>query len=114
MSQHEIKELLSKARKLIENPENWLQGDFSRDAEGNPCFSTEENAVCFCSIGALRRATSSGVDNHRNYRWATPTYIAARVALQVKMGTFVDTFNDSHTHQEVLAKFDEAINSIVV
>ena len=106
MEPKEVKQTLIKARSLIEKPENWLQGSFSCDAEGNHCFATEENAVCFCSLGAVERAINETIVD---YGCGADVYAAARELLQVKMGTSAIKFNDSHTHQEVLAKFDEAI-----
>jgi len=96
-------ELLINARKLIENPECWTQGVFACDEDG---FVTDiEEGVCFCSMGAIIRA-DGGLGNE--------SYIAAFGAMQSVIGnsTSISRFNDTHTHAEVLAMFDKAIERL--
>lgn len=100
-----VKELLIEARKLIEKPENWTQGTFARDKNQKEVGSWESGAVCFCTIGALKHAFQEGVGGD--------IYYEAYDALYNSIDRMnVPKYNDSHTHEEVLAMFDRAIASI--
>lgn len=102
---------LKAARKLIEEPKGWTQGQFARDSEGFPMLPHSPIAVCFCSIGATLRATMG----HTPRSAATPgqrqRHIGALDLLRGFLPAHSDivTFNDTHTHEEVLAVFDKAI-----
>ena len=52
---------LRRAKALIEDPENWCQGIYARDAKGLALKSREvaTDGVAFCAIGALVRATQN-------------------------------------------------------
>lgn len=101
-------DILRKARKLIEKPEQWTQKAFARTADGAPCDEHATVAVSFCVVGALRRAI--GQQHQYGEQW--DKYIAARefVHAAVMVGQFSE-WNDkpSRTHPEVLAAFDKAI-----
>ena len=90
-------EILRKAKALIDTPEKWTQGAFARDRIGNQTLNLNDKAVCFCSAGALGRL------NALDYQSIKIINYLAGV-----MGDIVG-FNDTHTHAEVMAKWDEAI-----
>lgn len=96
----DTKENLIAARKLIEKPENWTKRYYARNKEQEEVPVLSRDAVCFCSIGALAKASGEGLGVEGN---------DAYQALARRMGVSVSRFNDTHTHVEVLAKFDEAI-----
>lgn len=100
-------ELLKAARAKIEKPENWTQGAFAKNAEGHNTFLGHDdyvNVTCWCAWGAVEEAAGSGV------RYSGDAMQALHCALPE--GTeWVPDFNDSHTHEEVLALFDRAIAS---
>ena len=76
------KEGLEAARRLITKPEDWCQGDFY---SGGAC----------CALGALKRVGAHGSE---------------RNLLREVMGTHeIGWYNDSHSHECVLAAFDAAI-----
>jgi hypothetical protein len=93
-------ETLKAARKMIEKPENWTQGELGRKADGTPikngAISSLGQATCFCAAGALLMV----IRGKRRAPWN---------CLQAVMGDYVPSFNDTHTHAEVLAAFDAAI-----
>ncbi len=98
-------ELLIEARRLIEKPENWLQRTYARDTDGTPVPDTDPSACRFCSKGALYAAAfRNRVDEDEEDK--------ASKALDAAVGgrPFVK-FNDTHTHAEVLAAFDRAIEA---
>jgi hypothetical protein len=93
MDAHEI---LIAARKLIEKPENWTQETSARDAAGRETLPTSPRAVCWCASGAILRAGRADAGN-------------ALFALR-SVGNIAH-FNDTHTHPEVLALLDKAIEA---
>ena len=97
-----IKQLLIAARALIEKPEHWTQEVHARDSAGNKVSPNSSKAVCFCAHGALVRVFNKtyGLEEEK-----------ATAYLKKQTGTAIWTFNDSHTHEEVLNVFDKAIAS---
>ena len=93
-----VKEILIAARAIIADEENWTQGAYAKDKDGMSSGVICSNAVCFCSIGAIRKITISPFD--------------AMAVLRNHMGDSIILFNDGHTHKEVLAAWDEAIASL--
>lgn len=87
------KQILIAARQLIESPEQWIQGALYQP--GDKC----------CSVGAVFSA-SKAVEDHDQCERAF-----AALEIGIPSGGF-SYFNDTHTHAEVLAKFDEAIASL--
>lgn len=92
---------LKAARELISVPERWTQNIFARDKDGGRIDPQSDEAVCFCSFGAIERFTGcktlTEVEGHLDN-------VCARL-----FGTNVISFNDTRTHAEVLALFDAAI-----
>lgn len=91
------KEILVAARAIIANEKNWTQGAYAKDKDGMSTGVICSNAVCFCSIGAIRKITMSS---------------DAMEVLRNHMEDSIIAFNDGHTHKEVLAAWDEAIASL--
>ena len=89
------------ARKLITTPENWTQGEYARDAKGKGLFRAQDaSAVCWCAQGAIRKVYGEESDN-------LPAIGALKSVVDFPWS--FTSFNDGHTHAEVLAAFDEAI-----
>ena len=107
-------ETLIKARELISDPERWTQGVYARNRSGHRVIYYESDACRFCSLGAIRRSVSEtgGFDLKREM---DATSILARAIAGVSprkqwsSEAVVFEFNDTHTHAEVLAAFDRAI-----
>lgn len=93
-------EVLKAARELISDPKHWTQYLFARDDNGNSTQPVSVRAVCWCALGAIDRVSgddeSAGDD-------------ALDALMEVVEEGNVSTFNDSHTHPEVMALFDAAI-----
>jgi hypothetical protein len=101
------KQLLVAARAVIEKPENWTQAAYAREGKDGRAVSTNHpDATCFCSIGAVYRAANDlGLPRSEA--------LSALGEQADKYGYFtIHSFNDSHTHEEVLALFDDAIAAI--
>jgi hypothetical protein len=52
---------------------DWAKGAFARNNEGVPVLASDEDATCFCAIGAMMRATTYdlGLNADRNYSYLT-------------------------------------------
>lgn len=91
-----VKDVLIKARKLIENRENWWDGH-SQHKQGKNCAITAIGKVCDAKYGIFHTT-----------RHDEPC-IALAEALQLDSAFRLTQWNDSSTHEEVLAGFDRAI-----
>jgi len=96
-------DVLKAARKRIEKPENWLQGEFAKKAGGYVCNSGDPDAVCWCLSGAINAADTAlgGLDDVDWLYMQGVVYRACACSI-------VD-YNDTHTHPEVLEVMDKAI-----
>lgn len=98
---------LTRIKSLIEKPENWTQNYYAKDEYGMTIHSSSDAAVCFCTLGALHRVIPMGSRGHTNRR------ADVRELLESLMGDDgVAQFNDTHTHEEVIAVFDKAIEIV--
>jgi hypothetical protein len=109
------REMLVRARALIERPEHWTQHALARDASGRVVEPTNPAAHCFCVVGALYAIADQALDSDalcyaasalarttpppwRDYYWTNATNV-------------VVMYNDSYrtAHADVLAWFSRAI-----
>lgn len=97
-----IAEILEAAKAKIANPENWTQGYYAKDENGDELLGNEPDAVCFCGYGAIEAVTDTV---HMGKGWPKE----AEDALDAAAGKNFPCFNDERTHAEVLAVFDKAI-----
>jgi hypothetical protein len=98
----EVLETLRAARAQITERENWTQGCMARDRDGNVCSPHSADAYSFCAFGAIVVAVG-GYDAAKSARerlWHKLSKMEERC---------LSIYNDSHTHEEVLALFDAAI-----
>lgn len=98
-----IREILVDARKAIEDPEHWTQGACARDAQGNEVDETSRFAASWCAVGATYKAL-------RAARQDMATQLID--ALSRACNASISEYNDTHTHEEVLAMFDKAIELV--
>jgi hypothetical protein len=97
---------LEKVYALIEKPENWTQGVYARDAVGEPVRNEDDDeqvalrdtAACWCIWGAAYKCGLTRRDD--------PDFVGALGFVQINDP---NDFNDSHTHAEVLALLQSAI-----
>jgi hypothetical protein len=102
MSQPLERKIVERARALIARPETWAQGEFARDAHGEPVSWRSTAAVQFCVWGALNRAAFEMTGDR--YR-SVP--LADRAAAALRQGiASLSRLNDGGTHAEVLVLFD--------
>lgn len=96
---------LSAAKALITLPEHWTQNAFARNGV-RTIGPLEDGATCWCSLGAVLKATSVGTNNGDIGRESIG---AAEYYLQSAAYDLVAHFNDTHEHHEVLSVFEMAI-----
>ena len=93
-------EVLKAARARIRSRRRWCQGGDAYDKGGEFVFPHDADAYKWCAAGAVR--SIPGYTKH-----------ALKILAEAMEGKYgyaaVIKYNDSHTHKEVLAKFDEAI-----
>lgn len=107
-----VKQVLIKAREVIANPENWIQGQW-----------TNEEANCFCAMGAIGKAIGFETDNdfllkgeqvtdHPAHRHLCSVVDMSELANPFGMvpSTFAG-YNDAMTHADVMEAFDKAIQT---
>lgn len=101
-------EILQKARDLISDEKNWTQEEFARDEQGMWTGPLDDNAKCFCAIGAVARVSRIDPDDY------FPGEKLMQQAAFEMCGTYsIASFNDSRTHAEVLDLFDRAIKRAI-
>lgn len=107
------KRILTEARDLIAEEGRWCQGEEAMNVCQSSVDALSPEATCWCSYGAIVVAAST------EKRFSEPQGWAAVVSLSKAMGSqamhpggskIVD-FNDSSTHEEVVAAFNKAIDS---
>ena len=87
------------ARAIIADEAHWTRGDFAKDSMGYSADSTSNEAVCWCSIGALEKASDTGS-------------ISAMIELNRTVQGSMSEYNDTHSHAEVLAVWDSTIERL--
>ncbi len=101
--------LLNAAKQLILTPTNWTQHYAARDKDNYQVDQYSEAATCFCSTGAIDRVyfNLTGGEIYWNLEFDLTSTL--RDIVREKFNQSVIQFNDSHSHEEVLRVFDEAI-----
>lgn len=96
-------EVLTAARELISVPERWTQGVHARNISGIAVATKGNLATCWCADGAINRV--SGTD----FVAECAAYERLDNVCFKLFGEGFIAYNDSHTHEEILALFDVAI-----
>ena len=99
-------ELLQKARKRIEKPENWTQNTFARGVKRPLVNVISPSALSWCAIGACQAECSL----HATWSAYSPAITALSATKSAKNG--ISFFNDTSTHADVMEMYDEAIHNL--
>ena len=94
-------ETLRDAKALIDTPAKWTQNANARRSDDSDCSSAHPDAVCFCIVGAVWRASGETFSKAFHLvHWQAQ-----------KEGRHVVQFNDhpDTSHNDVMAFFDRAI-----
>lgn len=102
MTKKSVRQILIEARKLIEKEENWCKRHYALDGAGMSTNELFDNAVCFCALGAINRSAGELLCCEDG---------PVSVLTEAMGAATVHEFNDTHTHAEVLAAFDRAVEA---
>ena len=103
--------LLRDALALIQKPEGWIKLAMAKDVEGNDVQVFDEQAVCFCSVGALSKVDPSFQSFvTRSGQWKRQCETAQ--LLGFRDDDRLATWNDhpDRKHEEVVDRFQKAID----
>jgi len=95
-----VKVMLEKAKNLIRNPDNWTTEKYARDANGVSVNPKSPEACKFCVLGAIMNIQGVNCDDL--------DYVS-RILYKATGYLNISSFNDSHTHKQVLELLDKAI-----
>jgi hypothetical protein len=98
-------EVLKGARELLSDEDRWTQGVYARDDQCDEVGALDQDATCWCLVGALVRA--SGRESE-DYDHEPAVKLIAR-SLGGRGEGAVAHFNDAARHPEVIAALDRAI-----
>ena len=105
------KEILQKARAILDDPNHWTQNWFARDENGFGVSPLDATACAFCTIGAIQKSAGSLTDIAQPIRQLALAAGCPMIAMDTpKMRQWINTFNDHHSHTEILEVFDAAIS----
>jgi hypothetical protein len=100
----EVTEVLVAARELIVEPDRWTKRTLAANEEGVGVDPTSEEAVCWCTVGAIQKAAASANNPDE----------LEHLAVRAMFNTYIPYYplgdwNDGSTHELVLSVFDKAI-----
>lgn len=101
-------ETLTKVRELLSDPDRWCQGLRARNKDGLPVEPDGRTAVSWCLSGAIQRVSATSYLGFDAIS-AIDEIFDARSVLDEIIYVSLEEYNDTHTHTEVLALLDEAI-----
>lgn len=99
------RDILIKARTYIEDPAHWTTKTYARDAEGNDVAALDDDAVCWCSAGAVIKAADA---LNASSPWSAVRMLD-HVVSDLHPGWITPEFNDHKSHSDVLDLFDRTI-----
>lgn len=108
VSNGRVVEALLRARSLICDFENWIQGEDALNDNGVPVDPISPEAKCWCSSGAVRKAVQDIGLTVGEVEAVSEALRLASTQIDGDLRDFV-MFNDFHGHDEVLVMFDLAI-----
>ncbi len=95
--------ILQRARARIASPANWLRRLDSANQHGCRVDPKHPSACRFCLLGAIQAECDSRLEVDVVCNWVIDTHNPTHAIV---------SYNDSHTHTEVLAAIDRAIERV--
>ena len=102
-------DILTEARELLSDPDNWTRYTLARDSEGVEVNTNHPDAVCWCAVGALFH-TGVGLNEYGEMSplWGVVDEALVRLHAASLHGSAI-TDNDEYGHSEVMATYARAI-----
>lgn len=94
------------ARSLISDPDHWTTGAFARAESGRATGYRTPGAVCFCSLGSVKRTAKTEVISDKT------ALVLWQWVVENSDHEAVEPFNDNSNHTEVLAMFDGTLEAV--
>lgn len=110
MTTPNVSDILKKARALLSDEKKWTTGFYARDNEGNFVYASDDQAVCFCAIGAVKKVMiDEGLgDVCLEGLAVTQLDIVTQKLFQIECVSQLNDFRD-YGYNSVLHVFDAAI-----
>lgn len=99
-----ITQILREAMELIRDPDKWTVGVMARNKYGHEILVLSENAVRWCSQGAIKRVS-------REHGHREDASVALDSSAQALFGHIATWVNDEKDHQAVMRVFEFAIHT---
>lgn len=98
------KTVVLRAKEIIQKPENWTKGVAARDVAGNRIWVSSDKAVCYCMIGAIRKAQLELDPAHQIDPGDESFQKIKKILVSIIPKNFEHpaNFNDKSSHEEVL------------
>jgi hypothetical protein len=98
-------DVLVAAQELITDKKNHTVGYFARSKDGYPSMPKDTGATCWCLYGAVIKVAP----NDDALMGAVQHLLDAIEKITGNMEGSITTYNDDHTHAEILQLVDDAI-----
>lgn len=106
-------QILNDTYELIKEESHWTQETFARNATGQSVAVEDPTACKWCVTGALHAVVCRA---YKARAWSVEDYynwdVASYCVLARTMGEYLHSFNDSHSHAEVLSAIQATIANI--
>ena len=103
------KEILIKAKELIQNKDNWIQGSYARDSKNNLVMVRDENACRFCAMGAIMKIADARLGSEYYKAREVLMFEAKNILNDHRIESAIVHLNDTTGHEKVMELFDAAI-----
>lgn len=109
MSDKTAKQVFNEALDLIRDPKRWTQGAMARDHDGLSLAAGDDTAsVCWCSEGAVEHVCNTFYVDYEDEEKSEVLVMAALDnAALLDHEENIHSFNDNHTHSEVIALWEK-------
>ncbi len=112
LSKENIRDIIVNARGILSDPSHWTKGKMAKDIHGKPTESAKSDAVCWCTTGALKKATLEylNMKDTAQYFWVYDAFAENSGVLKYPEHRNISWNYDINTkHEDVLKAFDKAI-----
>jgi len=106
-----LKGILIDSLNLIRDPRNWTTNVLARNEQGIPVYFTDEEATCWCSIGAINKVAT---EDYEEWLIDEALDLLSKAGWRRWGAEFQDIihFNDSANHSSVIGMFEDAIKLV--
>lgn len=96
------KVIFNKAFNLVKNPKTFTTGVLARNASGESVLPESEQAVCWCSFGAIDKASAG-----YGFMEKSTLKNLMKENVEYKTNKTLSSFNDTESHEKVVEFWEE-------